>query len=116
MILFYESLNCVYIFFSHLYFSKMCWVARRRGNVIVPPVSLGREEVMASNLSRQARFQIALERAKSPKDRKEMLGKVSLKVFKMEKVEPYSTRSKIQRVQEALKGTDISAGIYGSFK
>ncbi|KAK3734356.1 hypothetical protein QZH41_016659, partial [Actinostola sp. cb2023] len=88
---------------------KMCWVARRRGNVIVPPVSLGREEVMASNLSRQARFQIALERAKSPKDRKEMLGKVSLKVFKMEKVEPYSTSSKIQRTQEALKGTDISA-------
>ncbi|KAK3734355.1 hypothetical protein QZH41_016658, partial [Actinostola sp. cb2023] len=89
---------------------KMCWVARRRGNVIVPPVSLGREEVMASNLCRHSRFQIALERAKSPTDREEVLGNVSLKVSKLEKVQPYrSKRSKIQRTQEALKGTDISA-------
>ncbi|KAK3730739.1 hypothetical protein QZH41_016115, partial [Actinostola sp. cb2023] len=89
---------------------KMCWVARRRGDIIVPPIGLGREEVMASNLSRHSRYHMALARAKSPKKRKEVLENVSLKVFKIEKVQSYRTKGERNaRIEEALEGIDISA-------
>jgi hypothetical protein len=89
----------------------MRWVARRRGDVIVPYLSLGKEETMAGNLNRYLRHKLALDTAQPPKDDEELLKNVTVKVVKIEKVKPYRAASKEDSIKKGLEnGKDLHEG------
>jgi hypothetical protein len=81
--------------------------------MIVPPLSLGQEEIMAGNLSRYLRYKLALDAAAqlSPKNDEELLENVTVKVVKVKKFQPFTAACKDKRIEEGLElGKDLYEG------
>ncbi|XP_048583923.1 uncharacterized protein LOC116614781 isoform X2 [Nematostella vectensis] len=88
--------------------SKAFWVARRRGKMITPPISLGREHVVVDNLCRLLRYEMALANADIAFG---SMINVTFKVSRLERVQPYRAGlEKSQRIREGLSAGDLYEG------